>query len=170
MPEDQKYGSILCIAELWRHTTLYNTEKACLKSTKDWKELVEQGIFFHGKQAFCVFQVGELTLVYSSFTDMVLPPTSRAAFPRLTRHYSHFTRRFVSFKVGGISENFRSACSHPGRVSLRLGVASSGARNRPATPSRCFLLRLITRLPCFLLESRHLNATRVKTGNDPWSR
>lgn len=91
-------------------------------------------------------------------------------FPWLTTHYSHLTQRFVSSNVEGISDNFPSALFQPGGVSVSLGVASSGTRNRLTTPSRCFLLRLITLLPCFLLESRHLNATRVKTGNYPWSR
>ena len=91
-------------------------------------------------------------------------------FLRLTPHYGHLTQRIVSSKVQGRSANIPSALFQPGEVSVGLGVASPGTRNRLASPSRCFLPRLITLLPSFLLESRHLNATRVKTGNYPWSR
>lgn len=116
MPRTDTNGSILCMTEPWLRT-LCNKETASLWNQAKVEMSWSNGCFYWTTS---LFQVRELTLVYNSFTDMVLPSnaTTDAAFPRLTTHYTHFTQRFVSSKVGGIWENFRSACFQPGRVSV----------------------------------------------------
>lgn len=156
---------VFCVWPSCGYAQHYVIRRQRVKSSKGWSELVERVFLmdnkpFPGKRTHLGVQ-----LVHRHGSSLKRHNRRRVSSTNNTL-YTFYPKGLCRLKWEEYDRTFGLHVSS--QVEFR-SVGSSGARHSTAAPSRCFLLRLITLVPCFRLESRHLNATRVKTGNDPGS-